>query len=501
MRNAVPVLILLLALLALPHGGAAAQQQDETCFPQTGFCVSGRIQEYWQQNGGLPVFGYPIGPQLEETVEGRPLQVQWFERVRLELHPDTPPPYDVLLGRIGVEALEGQGRNWLDFPRSEPRSDCRFFAETGHNVCGPILAAWQASGLQLDGNPAVSAAESLALFGLPLSDEQIETIEGREYTVQWFERGRFELHPENEPPYNVLLGRLGVEVRGDRGQYVLPGDAVFPEGIAYQPSTGDFFVSSTGDGTIFRGNVGRGAAQPYLQGGADGRTAATGLELDDARGRLFVSGAATGRMFVYDVRDGSLVAQFQTTRTPTFINDVTVLPNGDAIFTDSQSPVLYRVFAGDDGELQFEEWLELDGTAIQYQQGFNLNGIDASEDGRFLVVVQSNTGKLFRIDTESKAVAEISLGGETLTNGDGILLEGLVLLVVRNQQELIVQVTLAEDLASGTVERSVTDPSLAYPTTLARAGVRLLVVNAQFDRRGPDLRPDLPFTVSSIPAP
>jgi sugar lactone lactonase YvrE len=500
MRRTVLVLALLGALLALLPQGATAQQ-DEQCFPETGFCVSGRIRQYWTQNGGLPVFGYPIGPQLEETIEGRAIQVQWFERTRLELHPENQAPYDVLLGRIGVETLERQGRDWFAFPRSEARADCQFFAETGHNVCGAILQAWRASGLELDGRRGVSAAESLALFGLPLSDEQTETIEGREYSVQWFERGRFELHPENQPPNNVLLGRLGAELRGSRGQYVLPGDAVFPEGIAYQPSTGDFFVSSTGDGTIFRGNVARGAAQPYLAGGADGRTAAVGLKLDDARGRLFVAGGATGKLFVYDVRDGSLVGQFQTSRTPTFINDVALLPGGDAIFTDSQSPVLYRVFASPEGQLAFEEWLDLTGTALQYQQGFNLNGISASADGRYLVVVQSNTGKLFRIDTQSKAVSEIALNGEALTNGDGLLLEGRRLYVVRNQQELIVSVLLSEDLTSGTVEGSTTDPSFAYPTTIARAGNRLLVVNAQFDRRGPDVRPDLPFTVSSVPAP
>lgn len=201
------------------------------------------------------------------------------------------------------------------------------------------------------------------------------------------------------------------------------------------------------------------------------------------------------------MRDGSLVAQFQTTRTPTFVNDVALLPNGDAIFSDSQSPVLYRVFASSAGELAFEEWLDLSGTAIQYQQGFNLNGIGASADGRYLVVVQSNTGRLFRIDTQTKTVSEIALAGEALTNGDGLLLEGRRLFVVRNRQELIVSVLLSEDLTSGTVEGSTTDPSFAYPTTIARAGNRLLVVNAQFDRRGPDLRPDLPFTVSSVPAP
>jgi Cu-Zn family superoxide dismutase len=487
-----------LTLLALPRGLSA--QTDERCFSETGFCISGPIRAYWERNGGLPVFGFPLGPQGEFTVEGRMIQAQWFERTRLELHPENAPPYDVLLGRSGVEVLERQGRDWFAFPRSEAREGCRFFPETGHNVCGAILAAWQASGLDL-GEPGVSYAESLALFGLPLSDEREETIQGRSYTVQWFERGRFELHPENAPPYNVLLGRLGAEIREGQGQYRLPGDAVFPEGVAFQPSTGDFFVSSTGDGTIFRGNVERAAAEPFLAPGADERTTAVGLKVDDARGRLFVAGGATGRLFVYDVRDRSLVASFDTGRQPTFINDVAVAPNGDAFFTDSQSPVIYRVFAGANGGLVFEPWLDLTGTAIRYQEGFNLNGIEVSDDGAHLVVVQSNTGRLFRITIASQEVAPIDLGGESLTNGDGILLEGQILYVVRNQQGLIVKLRLADDLLRGTVESSTGDPSLAYPTTIARAGQRLLVVNSQFNRRGPGLQPALPFTVASIPAP
>jgi len=80
------------------------------------------------------------------------------------------------------------------------------------NVCGEILNAWQASGLEFDGQNGKSEAENLALFGLPLSDIQTEEIEGKSYQVQWFERARFELHPENQPPYNVLLGLLGNEV-------------------------------------------------------------------------------------------------------------------------------------------------------------------------------------------------------------------------------------------------------------------------------------------------
>jgi Tol biopolymer transport system component len=188
---------------------------DARCFAATGFCIDGRIREYWEQNGGLPVFGLPIGPQQVEVIEGRQIQVQWFERNRLELHPENQRPYDVLLGRLGADRLAQLGYDWQALSRETPQSGCRYFEETGRNVCGEILVAWRANGLDLDGRRGFTEGENLALFGLPLTGVITERLsDGREYQVQYFERARFELHPENQPPYNVLLGLLGSEVRG-----------------------------------------------------------------------------------------------------------------------------------------------------------------------------------------------------------------------------------------------------------------------------------------------
>jgi glucose/arabinose dehydrogenase len=214
-RFAFWILLLLATSAQLAVASPAANAQtSRRCFAETGFCIEGRIRQFWEQNGGLPVFGFPIGPQGQEQIEGQPFQVQWFERNRLELHPENARPYDVLLGRLGADRLEQQTRDWHTFPTSEARTGCRFFPETDHNVCGAILAAWRASGLEFDGRRGTSEAESLALFGLPLSDAQEEDTPNGKFTIQWFERARFELHPENQPPYNVLLGLLGNELRG-----------------------------------------------------------------------------------------------------------------------------------------------------------------------------------------------------------------------------------------------------------------------------------------------
>src|SRR5437762_3415652 len=78
-------------------------------------------------------------------------------------------------------------------------------------------------------------------------------------------------------------------------RYILPGDMVFPEGIAFQQGTGKFYVSSNQDGTIFRGNIKDEMTSVFLPAGSDGRTTATGLKVDD-QDRLFIAGASTGKI-------------------------------------------------------------------------------------------------------------------------------------------------------------------------------------------------------------
>ncbi len=198
-------------LLLLPAPGSTMPAARE--FPDPGFRVDGPLVQFWERNGGLAVFGLPISEQRREAgVAGRP-QAQWFERERLELHPANPPPYDVQLGRLGVEALERAGRDWRNFPQVQPQPACRFFAETGQNLCEPFLSYWQNHGLEFDGRAGHTAAESLALFGMPLSAPAMETNSSNATVLtQWFERARFEYLPDNPPGYQVLLGRLGAEV-------------------------------------------------------------------------------------------------------------------------------------------------------------------------------------------------------------------------------------------------------------------------------------------------
>jgi sugar lactone lactonase YvrE len=253
-----------------------------------------------------------------------------------------------------------------------------------------------------------------------------------------------------------------------------------PEGIVIAAKT--FYVGSIPSGAIYRGDVrtGQGAV---LVPAASGR-AAVGVDIDK-RKRLFVAGGPTGKAFVYDARNGSLIREYTlTTASPRFINDVVVTRRG-AFFTDSNNQQLYRIPIGRGGELgATSETLQLTGD-LSYSAGFNLNGIDATRDGRWLVVVQSNEGKLFRVNPRTGKTRELALAGGNVSMGDGILLEGKTLYVVQNFLNQIAVVRVDRRLREGTIKRLIKDPLFDIPTTIDDVGDVLYAVNARFNTPSP----------------
>lgn len=290
--------------------------------------------------------------------------------------------------------------------------------------------------------------------------------------------------------------------QGATERFELPGEDVYPEGIAYGAGSGAFYTGSSTDGTIFRGDARTGGAEVWLSGDDEATLdAAYGMALD-RRGRLWVAGGPTGEIAVYDTGSGELVRRLETPEADdTFLNDV-VTAGEHAYVTDSSRPTLFRIAAGEEvGEV--EAWLDLSDGPIEYQsgeflEGVNLNGIVATSDGSHLITVDMNDGRLYRIDTDTREITPIDLGDETVRNGDGLVLDGRTLYVVRIAEEEIVTIGLEEDLAAGRVESRFEDPSFTWPATAARAGDRLLVVNTQFNRQE-EGDPELPFTVSSVP--
>ncbi|MBA3945244.1 MAG: PQQ-dependent sugar dehydrogenase [Herpetosiphonaceae bacterium] len=203
------ILLMVMMLASTVHPASAAGSR---VFNETGETVRDALLDFWNTNGGLSVFGLPISDQRsEQTLQGR-FDLQHFERQRLELHSENQPPYSVLLGRLGDDLLSRQGRNWHNEPDTgNPLGgSCQHFDTTNRDVCGPFLQYWQTHGLN-DGR-LDSYGRSLALWGYPLTGVKNETnSSGDTVLTQWFERARFEYHPQNADPFKVLLGRLGAE--------------------------------------------------------------------------------------------------------------------------------------------------------------------------------------------------------------------------------------------------------------------------------------------------
>jgi sugar lactone lactonase YvrE len=209
---------------------------------------------------------------------------------------------------------------------------------------------------------------------------------------------------------------------------------------------------------------------------------AVGLAFDQRSNYIFVAGGATGSGFVYDASTGESVAAYTLTPSaPTFINDVVVTRDA-AYFTESNRPVVYRVPLDPSGKLPPQADVQALPLTGEWQQlpGINANGIEATPDGDALLVVNSASGVLYEVDPATGFAVAIDVGGASLTMGDGLLLQGNTLYVVRNRLNEIAVLELAPDLGTGVVVDVITNPSFDIPTTLASFGNRLYAVNARF---------------------
>jgi thermitase len=179
----------------------AAPLPGATYFVETGHNLSGGFRDYWNAHGGLAIFGFPLSEEFTEVsaTDGRTYTVQYFQRNRFEFHPENSDPNRVLLGLLGSELT--RGRNFAPGAPIPNTSTSQYFPETQHTLTDRFLAYWKAHG-------------GLAIFGYPIS----EPIQEGNFQVQYFERNRFEYHPENAgTQYEVLLGLLGTDLARSRG--------------------------------------------------------------------------------------------------------------------------------------------------------------------------------------------------------------------------------------------------------------------------------------------
>jgi sugar lactone lactonase YvrE len=267
-------------------------------------------------------------------------------------------------------------------------------------------------------------------------------------------------------------------------------DGFRPEGIATGRGTA-FFVGSQVDGAIYRGDLLTGSGAVFIPGTA-GDTV-RGLKV--AGDKLFAAGGPSGTVKVYDVRTGRLLLRQQVgARGASFVNDVVVTRDA-AYYTDSTAQVMYVLPVRPGGRLGTVRTVPLTGDIV-YGAGFNANGIVASPNGRTLVLVQSNTGLLFRVSARTGVTRRIDAGGFSFTNGDGLLRRGNTLFVMRNQNNQLVQATLNHDYTQARVVRTITDPNFDTPTTIAFFGPFIYAVNARLTTTP---TPDTTYTVVRVP--
>jgi sugar lactone lactonase YvrE len=264
-----------------------------------------------------------------------------------------------------------------------------------------------------------------------------------------------------------------------------------PEGIAID-ARGTAYVGSLADGDIYAADVRSGAGEVIAQGPG---TPSVGLKVDH-RGRLFIAGGPSGTARVIDTETGELLASYQLTAAPTFVNDV-VLTGSAAWFTDSQRAQLYKLPLGPSGELPDAdevETLPLTGDWVQ-QPGFNANGIAETPNKQALLVIQSAAGILFRVDPTTGEATAVDLGGISLNNGDGLLTVGRTLYVVQNQLNTVAVVRLDAAGTSGELVDQLTSPEFQVPTTVARYADSLFLPNARF---GTPPTPETTYQVTRI---
>jgi sugar lactone lactonase YvrE len=265
-----------------------------------------------------------------------------------------------------------------------------------------------------------------------------------------------------------------------------------PEGIAI--ARGTAYFGSRLDGDIYAADLKTGEGEVISQGPGTG---SLGMKVDN-RGRLFVAGAAGGNGRVIDTRTGEVLASYTfATAAPTFVNDV-ILSKDAAWFTDSQKAVFYKVPLGRHGTLPAQSAVQTIAYSGDYEHVAdmnNANGIALTPDGRALIIVQSATGFLFRVDPRTGATERIDIGDIVMTNGDGLLVIGTTLYVVQNRLNKIAVLSINPSGTTGHLVREITSPDFDVPTTAAAFGSRLYLPNARFTTPPP---PTTPYWVTAV---
>ena len=296
---------------------------------------------------------------------------------------------------------------------------------------------------------------------------------------------------------------------GARGKKSFPSvfnvpDGWQPEGIAIGRGK-NFYVGSLLHGGVYGGDLRTGKGE-IVVAPQEGRIA-VGLDVDKRSNAIFVAGGGPllgsipGSGYVYDAKTGAELAEYSFNGI--FVNDVIVTRKA-AYFTDSGRPVLYKVPLGPRGRLPdppaFEEIPLGPGFDFDPAAFPNANGIEATPNGKWLIVANTHFGSVYRVNPKTGEAVKIDLGGDDLPFVDGLVLAGKKLYAVQNQINQIGKVRLNSSLTAGVVSSEpLTSDEFRIPTTAAKFGSTLYAVNARFGDFTPGVpSPDLEFTVVGL---
>jgi sugar lactone lactonase YvrE len=286
----------------------------------------------------------------------------------------------------------------------------------------------------------------------------------------------------------VLLAPTAVRAQDDERfpEVIDLPDGFRPEGVVIGRGA-TIYAGSLADGAIYAANLRTGEGA-ILVPGVSGRVT-VGLSYDRRNDTIFAAGGATGKAYAFSAATGETLAEYTlTSSTPTFVNDVIVTREA-AYFTDSNRAVFYKLPLGKGGSLPDQSQVQeiaLGGDFTLVPNAFNANGIEATANGKDLIIVNSTQGALYKVDPASGVATLIDLGGGSVVNGDGILLRGRTLYVVQNRLNQIAVVDLDNKLTSGTIVELLTDDDFDIPTTVDSFGRALYAVNARFGTTTPE---------------
>ncbi len=295
----------------------------------------------------------------------------------------------------------------------------------------------------------------------------------------------------------ALLAESPADLRaaGDWPEVIALPNGWLPEGVVIG-HTPVIYSGSRANGAIYAANLRTGEGGIVVPGAA-GRVA-VGLSFDRRSNYIFAAGGATGKGFVYDAGTGALVQEYALTTPGGFVNDVIVTRDA-AYFTQSARAEYYRVPLGAGGEPGGPADFDTIALSGDWQQlpGTNANGVEATPSGTDLIIVNTAAGALYRVDPLTGIATQIDLGGESVSFGDGLLLLGRTIYVVRNRLNQIAVIELAPDLTSGALVDTLTHPAFDVPTTIAAFGNAIYAVNARFTTPP---TPSTPYSIVRVTA-